>query len=566
MRTLISTHILTTPTARILTTAKTLTTASLIGSGLFLSGCGTGASGDSQTRALDDAADAPVADVQLTVDLPQRMQNLGIALNIVVTVAGETRRMNKDNTVYYLDIDLPLERNYPVFFAVRRNSDSLILASAQTELVTDAEVVPFAVPPQLFDTSYDSDSDGYSNIAEIERGTEPNGVSEDFDGDGIANETDADDDNDGVADIYDAFPLNASETVDTDGDGIGNNLDYDDDNDLINDVDDKFPLDASESLDLDLDGLGNSVDNDDDGDGTIDLEDPQPSNPNITGNEDSDGDGFRDLEDAFPYNSSEHNDVDGDGVGDNADDDDDNNGIPDDQDDSVVGIPYSTNIPTIDGAYGWNEWWDGVRSDSRGNDLRIDHLLIDNDGNRTDGESNSGYYWNYSYWRAKHDGTHLYLLIVAIDEPFYERFGDSPNVWDDDSVDVYFDIGNEKSDTYDTNDYHRLFRYHDNLSDDQLVGYHSAPGMIAEHVSSLSMEMANSTRNIFEIKINLASIGLSTEQRFGFDTHINDDDNGADRDAKWAWFAPSGQDETWRNPSTLGTAVLAPVRVVTNTD
>ncbi|MDG0980479.1 MAG: FG-GAP-like repeat-containing protein [Halieaceae bacterium] len=46
---------------------------------------------------------------------------------------------------------------------------------------------------------------------------------------------DSDDDNDDVSDVYDAFPLDASESVDTDGDGIGNNADEDDDNDGYSD-------------------------------------------------------------------------------------------------------------------------------------------------------------------------------------------------------------------------------------------------------------------------------------------------------------------------------------------
>ena len=36
-------------------------------------------------------------------------------------------------------------------------------------------------------------------------------------------------DSDGVGDNADAFPNDASETIDTDGDGIGNNADTDDD-------------------------------------------------------------------------------------------------------------------------------------------------------------------------------------------------------------------------------------------------------------------------------------------------------------------------------------------------
>ncbi len=70
----------------------------------------------------------------------------------------------------------------------------------------------------------------------------------DTDLDGIANSLDTDDDNDGIPDINDAFPLDSTEMADTDLDGIGNNADLDDDNDGIPDISDDFPLDATQSL------------------------------------------------------------------------------------------------------------------------------------------------------------------------------------------------------------------------------------------------------------------------------------------------------------------------------
>ena len=85
-----------------------------------------------------------------------------------------------------------------------------------------------------------------------------------------------DDDDDGVADISDDFPLDATESVDTDSDGIGNNADTDDDGDGVLDVNDDFPLDATESVDTDGDGTGNNADTDDDGDGVIDTADAFP--------------------------------------------------------------------------------------------------------------------------------------------------------------------------------------------------------------------------------------------------------------------------------------------------
>ena len=80
------------------------------------------------------------------------------------------------------------------------------------------------------------------------------------------------------------------------------------------------------------------------------------------------------------------------------------------------------------------------------------------------------------------------------------------------------------------------------------------------------MEMANQTHSIYEISVSLSSLGLSPEERFGLDVQINNDDDGGDRDSKWAWFAPSYQDNSWNNPSLFGTAVLAPIRNTNNAD
>ena len=73
-----------------------------------------------------------------------------------------------------------------------------------------------------------------------------------------------DTDNDGVPDINDVFPNDATESIDTDGDGIGNNKDKDDDNDGISDVLEKAnglnPLySADGEADFDKDGFSNSI-------------------------------------------------------------------------------------------------------------------------------------------------------------------------------------------------------------------------------------------------------------------------------------------------------------------
>jgi len=98
----------------------------------------------------------------------------------------------------------------------------------------------------------------------------------DFDGDGIRDLIDTDDDNDGVLDTADAFPMDPTEWADLDDDGIGDNTDTDVDGDGVLNINDDFPWDADETVDTDGDGIGNNADTDDDGDGILDAEDTNP--------------------------------------------------------------------------------------------------------------------------------------------------------------------------------------------------------------------------------------------------------------------------------------------------
>lgn len=153
---------------------------------------------------------------------------------------------------------------------------------------------------------------------------------QDTDWDGTPNETDEDDDGDGVNDTEDAFPLNPKEQYDTDGDGIGDNTDEDDDNDEVPDEFDDIPLDPNETIDTDKDGVGNNSDKDDDNDGLTDGEEENIKTDPV--NPDTDGDLSNDAEDAFPLDSEESLDTDKDNIGNNKDTDDDNDSITDQED------------------------------------------------------------------------------------------------------------------------------------------------------------------------------------------------------------------------------------------
>ncbi|CAH8568628.1 unnamed protein product [Schistosoma rodhaini] len=157
----------------------------------------------------------------------------------------------------------------------------------------------------------DDDNDGYFDSKQ------------DSDRDGILNEFDDDDDNDGIPDSED--PDSNGDGIpdcivkDSDGDHIPDHIDTDDDNDGIPDLQDPDHPNFDYLRDSDKDGIPDTLDMDDDNDGIPDSMDF-----------DSDGDGSDDL----------FQDIDKDGVPDSVDDDMNNDGIPDHkQDHDCDGIP-----------------------------------------------------------------------------------------------------------------------------------------------------------------------------------------------------------------------------------
>lgn len=104
--------------------------------------------------------------------------------------------------------------------------------------------------------------------------------------------------------------------IDTDNDGVKDNCDDDDDNDGIFDVNDNCPLIVNnDQLDNDNDGLGDSCDDDDDNDGVLDGVDNCPMTYNPL-QEDRDQDGLGDVCDLVEINVSEAITPNGDGVND----------------------------------------------------------------------------------------------------------------------------------------------------------------------------------------------------------------------------------------------------------
>ncbi|QUR94809.1 Ig-like domain-containing protein [Macrococcoides canis] len=193
------------------------------------------------------------------------------------------------------------------------------------------------------DVDTDDDNDGVNDSDEIAAGLDPknpdtdgdgiNDGQEDTDGDGISNDDESvdsgttvtDTDGDGIPDIVDPATV---PPVDTDGDGIPDATDTDDDNDGVSDSDENVvgtdslnPETTPGTPDGSIDTDGDGINNGDESDETL---------PNPT---DKDGSGIPDIVEkptTPPVNT------DGDGIPDDVDTDDDNDGV-NDSDEIVVG-------------------------------------------------------------------------------------------------------------------------------------------------------------------------------------------------------------------------------------
>ena len=251
--------------------------------------------------------------VFLDDSLLEQFPDDSLSNNTVTLVYELENRVNSDidnDDIFDVQDNCPLDPN-----AAQTDADSDGFGDAcdfdlnNNFVPNDLEIATDANP-------VDRDLDGISNDTDNCPDVVNNDQS-DTDFDALGDACDADDDNDGVEDADDRFPVNPKESSDFDSDGIGDKADSDDDNDGVADEADTFPLDASESLDSDNDGIGDNAD-------------AFPNNASET--KDADGDGVGDNGDAFPNDTTESVDTDLDGIGNNADPDDDNDGVIDSED------------------------------------------------------------------------------------------------------------------------------------------------------------------------------------------------------------------------------------------
>ena len=243
--------------------------------------------------------------------------------DIIDGSSGGVLNANTLQVLQQIPSSLPIPNTSPVqtiadVQAILAAETAITGSATNTTRLIDGTIVTQATPVR---TNVDTDGDGVFNADDDLPDNQFESV--DSDGDGIGDNADPDDDNDGILDEDEGLPSTPAEN-DTDGDGVVNGIDncrddfnpaqtnsdndaegdacdLDDDGDGVNDVDDAFPNDASKFIDTDSDGIDDGADADDDNDGIDDGTDVGVSQDGSTSCSlliDCDGDGVLDGADA----------------------------------------------------------------------------------------------------------------------------------------------------------------------------------------------------------------------------------------------------------------------------
>lgn len=158
---------------------------------------------------------------------------------------------------------------------------------------------------------------------------------------------------------------------------------------------------------------------------------------------------------------------------------------------------------------------------------------------------------------AMFDWTNLYVFYdVDDDQLVYDAGADT---WQDDTVDLYIDGGNEKArSTYDANDAQFEFRWGD---PNRNVTGNAGGGPLAQGVMyevMTKVENGDTTGYTIEAVVPWANFGIQPywDTIIGLEFKINEDDppGGNTRDAKMTWYEDG--DDAWQWAHVMGTARL----------
>jgi len=160
-----------------------------------------------------------------------------------------------------------------------------------------------------------------------------------------------------------------------------------------------------------------------------------------------------------------------------------------------------------------------------------------------------GYLDCFGEARLLWDDTYIYVYVKVVDD---ELSSSSANNYENDGIEVYFDAGNDKDETYGEDDVQTRIELQD---EDDVTRYDNCP----EGTIGATYEWEALDGDAFGYAIEVAypleslSIDAADGEEFGFEIQINDRDN-EQRDTMLRWWGNDNM--AWQNPSLFGTAEL----------
>lgn len=154
------------------------------------------------------------------------------------------------------------------------------------------------------------------------------------------------------------------------------------------------------------------------------------------------------------------------------------------------------------------------------------------------------------------DDKWLYVVIVVTDDTIKSNENVLGDVWKDDSVEIYIDANNGKTQAYERKN--GDWDCQISIGADNIGGDIKAPKLggtgDGPTVGIQAAVAASAGGYTVEAAIPLNSPDkwnwqLKNGMLIGFNVHLNDDDDGGERDHKLIWSANDVDDQSWQNPS-----------------
>ncbi len=196
----------------------------------------------------------------------------------------------------------------------------------------------------------------------------------------------------------------------------------------------------------------------------------------------------------------------------------------------AVVIGSAAGMITLDGNIDADEWRTASTQDVQSSPLSLPVAIA---GLRSSRDNDS--------WMVMHDRSFVYLAVFVPDNT---PFRDSAFYQHDDSIELFFDGGNQRSRLYDSDDSHFIFRRTGEVTGTFI------PGARAAHVRRYD---AAAKQYVYEIQISKRSLQILGHE-FGLDLQVNNDQDGGERDSKWGWSGNTGSNTHWYELATVGSA------------